>query len=147
MKEKPLVYVASRASIPARPKMWRAFRDIVGWRISSTWIDEAGEGETLDFTSLWHRIENEIRISDGLILYAENEDFPLKGAFVEVGMAIGMQKPVAVVLTSDIILEERSMKPLGSWVKHGNCKILSSLHEAHNWIEDNCTSNEAIIRG
>lgn len=84
----PLLYVASRASLPERPAMWRAMRD-AGWRIVSSWIDEAGEGETASFADLWHRIEDEVRRSDGLILYAERDDFPLKGALIEVGHGAG----------------------------------------------------------
>lgn len=93
----PLLYVASRASLPQRPQMWRSLR-AEGWRIASTWIDEAGVGETENFADLWRRVEDELRAADGLILYAERDDFPLKGALVEVGMALGMRKPVAVVL-------------------------------------------------
>ena len=76
--DEPVFYVASRASIPERPAMWRALRE-KGLVISSTWIDEAGEGETADFSELWARIEDEISMSDGLIMYVQEGDFPLKG--------------------------------------------------------------------
>jgi len=110
-------YVASRASIPARSAMWRDLRDGYDYHITSTWIDEAGEGETACNTELWQRIENEIRISDGLILYAEPDDFPLKGALVEVGMALGMGKRVMIVAPK-VHLEDKSLRPLGSWAMH-----------------------------
>ena len=124
----PAVYVASRASIPERSQMWRDLR-AGGWNITSTWIDEAGEGETEDLTELWDRIEEEIRSADGLILFAHGSDFPLKGAIVEAGMAIGMGKHVAIVLV-DCELEKRSMRPLGSWAAHPRCVLCESLDEA-----------------
>lgn len=129
----PLVYVASGASLPERPAMWKGLR-ASGWRISSTWIDEAGEDDTDDFADLWQRIEGEIRASDGLILYAEKQDLPLKGALIEVGMALGMRKPVAVVLGGPPFLEPRSLRPIGSWLHHGRCDVFSDVHLARDWI-------------
>jgi len=129
----PLLYVASRASLLERPQMWRALR-ASGWRIASTWIDEAGEGETGDFADLWHRIEAEVRASDGLILYAERGDFPLKGALIEVGMALWMHKPVAVVLAGPPFLEARSLRPVGSWLHHGRCNLFETVEAARDWI-------------
>lgn len=109
-------YVASRASVPERPAMWREMRSR-GVEITSTWIDEAGEGETACNTSLWRRIAAEVRAADYLILYDEPNDFPMKGALVEVGMAIGMERRVMVV-APDVVLEPKSLRPLGSWAMH-----------------------------
>ena len=122
------IYVASRASIPERPALWRALRDN-GWPITSTWIDEAGEGETANMTELWRRIHAEISRSAGVLLYARKEDFPLKGALVECGIAIGMGKPVAMVL-GDVQLEPRTMKPIGSWVAHPLVSRYQTIDEA-----------------
>lgn len=110
-------YVASRASLPDRPHMWRTFRDFHGVSITSTWIDEAGEGETGCFTELWDRITREIAAADRLVLYAEAGDFPLKGALIEVGIALGMGKPVTVCLP-DVKLNGRTHRPVGSWIEH-----------------------------
>jgi len=96
--------------------MWRALRD-QGARIVSSWIDEDGAGQTADFSDLWSRIEAEIRSADRLVLYAEADDFPLKGALVEVGMAIAMGKPVYLVLRN-VELDPRNFRPLGSWAAH-----------------------------
>lgn len=85
--------------------------------ITSSWIDEAGEGETADFGSLWVRIFAEITSADALLLYAETDDFPLKGAIVEVGAAIAMGKPVFAILPG-VHLEERTLRPVGSWMAH-----------------------------
>lgn len=130
----PVLYVASRASVPERSAMWRSLRDERGWHIISSWIDEAGEGETADLYELWGRIDAEIRSCDGLILYAEPGDFPLKGALVEAGIALGAGKPVAVVLLDPSILEPRSFRPLGSWAKHPHCRLCVSLENARSWI-------------
>jgi hypothetical protein len=108
-------YVASRASVPARAAMWRRYR-AAGVPIISTWIDEAGEGETADFSELWERITGEIAGAWGLILYAQRDDFPLKGALVEVGIAIALNKPIAIVL--DFEPDGRTMRPIGSWIAH-----------------------------
>jgi hypothetical protein len=142
-----VLYVASRASVPDRPAMWRDLRDGHGWRISSSWIDEAGEGETADFGELWTRIEGEVRQSDGLILYAHADDFPLKGALVEAGIAIGMGKPVAVVLSGPSILEPRSLRPLGSWAKHPMCRLCESLDAARAWIRESVSPGGTGIYG
>ena len=83
----------------------------------SSWIDEDGEGVTEDFGELWLRIQNEIDSCDELVLYAEAGDFPLKGAFIEVGMALAMNRPVVVCLPS-VELEGRTFRPIGSWISH-----------------------------
>ncbi len=127
------IYVASRASSPARPAMWRTLRK-AGWPIISTWIDEAGEGETKSLAELWHRIEHEIRGSRGLILYAEPSDFPLKGAYLEAGIAIGAGKPVAVVMPG-VQLEPVSDRPMGSWIRHPLVTICETLDEARAVVE------------
>lgn len=110
------IYVASRASIPERGKMWRSFRS-QGYLITSSWIDEDGECATEDFGDLWVRIANEIRRSAALVLYAKAADFPLKGALTEAGIALGMGKPVFVCLP-DLGVLPRNYRPIGSWITH-----------------------------
>lgn len=105
--------------------MWKALRK-GGAAIVSTWIDEAGTGDTTDFTELWSRIESEIRMADRLVLYVEPGDFPLKGALVEVGMALARGKQVMVVAPG-VVIDPRDFKPLGSWVGHPNVSLCDSL--------------------
>lgn len=112
-----VVYVASRASIPQRAAMWRNYRDEHDARIISSWIDQDRPGETSDFRELWEDIHTEIRACQRLVLYADHDDFPLKGALVEVGIALGMGKPVWV-LGGSIKLEGRTDRPFGSWIRH-----------------------------
>ncbi|KVP17017.1 hypothetical protein [Burkholderia ubonensis] len=110
-------YIASRASLPARAAQWRLLRDILGWHIVSSWIDEAGQGQTADFSELWVRIEAEIKGAERLILYVEPGDFPLKGALVEVGIALAAGVKVFVVAPG-VTIEPRTRRPLGSWIDH-----------------------------
>lgn len=111
------IYIASRASIPERSALWRRYRDEWGVDITCSWIDQAGENETEDFETLWNNIMVEINYSAALLFYAESDDFPLKGALVEVGAALMARIPVHVVLP-DVFLEGRTFKPVGSWISH-----------------------------
>lgn len=128
------IYVASRASIPERAAMWHRLRDD-GWQITSSWIDEAGEGETADFTDLWDRIMREIAAANKLVLFAEAGDFPLKGAILEAGIALGMGKSVVVCLPG-VTLEGRTQRPIGSWLAHRNVIRCDSLRSAMAYICD-----------
>lgn len=122
-------YIASRASVPERAQAWRRLRDVDGWKITSTWIDEAGAGETPDLGVLWERIESEVARSERLVLYVEPEDFPLKGALVEVGMALAHKIPIRVVAPG-VVLEPTSFRPIGSWVRHWLVTFCNTMDEA-----------------
>ena len=61
---------------------------------------------------LWARIGREVAASLGVVLYVEPGDLPLKGAFIECGMALALCKPVAVV-AGDVPASD-----LGSWLAH-----------------------------
>jgi len=129
---RPCIYVASRASVPERGAMWRKLRD-AGAPIISSWIDEDGPGQTQDFGELWTRIAREVTSADGLILYVEPDDFPLKGALVEVGMALAVERPVYVVAPA-VKLETRSLRPLGSWASHPLVHFAPTVADAINAI-------------
>jgi len=116
-------YVASRASIPERPAMWRRFRQ-QGVAIRSTWIDEAGPGETASFSDLWARIQAEMSVSSVLVLYIEDGDLPLKGAYIEVGMALGLGIPVRVVA------DDEPYDRLGNWVGHPAVTRFETVEDA-----------------
>jgi hypothetical protein len=74
---------------------WRRLREC-GAGIISTWIDEAGVGETTDWADLWSRCIGEASAADFTILYYE-EGEELKGARVEAGAALAAGKTVIVV--------------------------------------------------
>ena len=121
----PPFYVASRVRHAA---MWLQLRAL-GYPITSTWIDEAGEGQTTDFADLWTRIISEVTASDWLLLFAVPDDVPLKGALVEVGAALAAGRQVVAVLPA-IQLEPRSMRPIGSWLNHPLVSTAETIGDA-----------------
>lgn len=122
------IYAASRASVPERGQMWRRLR-ADGVPIVASWIDEDGEGQTQDLRELWSRIEREVTGANLLVLYAEPGDFPLKGAYIEIGMALAAHVPVICVLPG-VVLEPRSLRPLGSWARHRLVGFADTVAEA-----------------
>lgn len=126
------IYVASRASVPERAAMWRALR-AEGWPIVSSWIDEDGPGQTDDMGELWTRIAEEVMSAAGLVLYVESGDFPLKGALVEVGMAIAAGVPV-VVVAPGVSIEPKSCRPIGSWMRHPLVSVAGDPVEAFGML-------------
>lgn len=86
------IYIASKTRHADR---WLAMRD-AGAPIISTWIDEAGEGQSADLHDLWSRCISESKECDTLIVYRESEDV-LKGAWVEIGAALANGVPVYAV--------------------------------------------------
>jgi len=89
-----MIYVASKTKHAGK---WLAYRD-GGYPINSTWIDEAGPGETQDFTDLWTRCCLEVNSAKVLVAYREKGEV-LKGAFIEIGVALS--KPKMVLLAGD----------------------------------------------
>ncbi len=122
------VYVASRASISARGEMWRAFR-AEGVVITSSWIDEDGPGQTPSMADLWERIQREISVSTHLVLYVEKTDLPLKGAFIEAGMALMTGLHVNVVARG--FEDQDEVKRLvGSWTNHRKVSFFDDVGAA-----------------
>lgn len=78
------IYIASKT---VHAPKWRAYRE-AGFPVISTWIDEAGEGESKSFTDLWLRIVREASQCACLIIYREPGEV-WTGALVEVGCALG----------------------------------------------------------
>jgi hypothetical protein len=86
------IYIASKVTHAAR---WLDLRDD-GWPIISTWIDEAGEGESKSLADLTLRCIAEAASCTHFILYSE-EDEILKGALLECGAALANEVPVYCV--------------------------------------------------
>lgn len=126
--EKRGIYVASRAGLSERGAMWRRLRS-EGVPITSSWIDEDGAGESQSLADLWLRISTEISNSGALVLYAEQGDFPLKGAYIEAGIALGQGKRIVVCLP-DVVLDSTSLRPIGSWVTHPLVQRCDDIDEA-----------------
>jgi hypothetical protein len=86
------IYIVSKIRHAQRWKDLRAS----GVPIISTWIDEAGEGETESYPDLWVRCIREASTAERCIVYAEDGE-QLKGALVEVGAALAGGTPVIMV--------------------------------------------------
>lgn len=114
MNEFSKVYVASRASNPARSEMWRQLKK-EGANIVSSWIEQVGPIKC--YKSLWDRITAEVNMAQYLVLYVEPEDLPLKGAFVEAGMALALGKRV-IIVAPHVEINPQDYNPIGSWAFH-----------------------------
>ena len=131
---RPRIYVSSRASIPERPAMWRRYREM-GINIVSTRIDAPDDQSKISFSTLWSNIQEEILSCDRFIFYAEPDDFPVKGALVEVGMAVAYVKPIWV-LGNNLDVQKPTYRPLGSWIEHHSitrfrpCATLNDMMQA-----------------
>lgn len=86
------IYVASKT---VHAQMWKRYRNL-GAPIISTWLDEAGVGETADFPDLWQRCISEAASCEALIAYREPGEV-LKGAFIEIGAALANGRKVYCV--------------------------------------------------
>ena len=86
------IYVASKTKHAAT---WRTLRKY-GYGIISTWIDEAGPGESTDLADLWSRCIKEASNASAFLLYREKQEV-LKGAWVELGAALVNNVPVFAV--------------------------------------------------
>lgn len=87
-----MIYVASKTK---HAKRWLTFRD-AGYPINSTWLNEAGPNESSDLTDLWTRCCIEAKQAGVLVAYREKGEI-LKGAMIEIGVALSAPKPVLIV--------------------------------------------------
>jgi hypothetical protein len=99
-------YIASKTKYA--PK-WRDLRS-AGYEIISTWIDEAGLGESSDLQDLAIRCIDEASFADRLILYVQPDE-TLKGALIEVGAALANQVPVFVVGVNEQLISALNNHP------------------------------------
>lgn len=89
---KVTIYTASKT---VHADKWRKLR-ADGMAINSTWIDEAGVGETSSFEDLWLRCVREASSANAVLLYREPGEV-LKGAFIEAGAALSQGVPVHAI--------------------------------------------------
>lgn len=87
------IYIASKTKHADR---WRFLRDKIGEPIISTWIDEAGEGQSADLDDLWRRCISEASSCALLIVYREPDEV-LKGGWIELGAALACDVPVYAI--------------------------------------------------
>jgi hypothetical protein len=86
------IYIASKVTHASR---WLDLRN-AGWPIISTWIDEAGEGESKSLADLTLRCIAEASSCTHFVLYSEHGEI-LKGALLECGAALAHDIPVYCV--------------------------------------------------
>ena len=110
-----MIYVASKTK---HVKKWLAFMD-AGYPINSTWLDEADPGQTSDFRDLWVRCCIEAKAAGVLVAYREKDDY-LKGAMIEIGVALSAPKPVIVAGCWEGM----------SFLSHPTVKHIPNLNEA-----------------
>jgi len=126
-------YIASRASLPERSEAWRKLRDVDGYLIVSSWIDVVTQPLNADdikpLHAIWENITQEVTTAERVIVYAEPDDFPLKGTLVEVGMALAVGTPIYLVLPG-LEIEADTFRPIGSWINHPLVKVVTSMSEA-----------------
>lgn len=140
------LYIASRTRHAQR---WREARSSLlarGVDILSSWIDHdpaisLDEPEGIEgHARFWRQIGEEIGRCDELLLYVQPEDFPLKGALVECGMALALNKPVMVVCEG-VTIERETYRPLGSWLAHPRVQVVNKpigavFNELSAWRAD-----------
>lgn len=117
-------YFASKTKHAAK---WRELR-ARGVPVVSTWIDEAGQGETKSFEDLWRRCISEASSARVVILYVERDEV-LKGAFIEAGAALASGVPVIVC----------GYPPDGwSWLDHHLVSVVMTVEHALKVADGRC---------
>jgi hypothetical protein len=74
-------------------------RDTLGLPVQSRWIDLQQDSDIVTNRKgdLWQMCYEDVRDSDFLLLYSENQSEEQRGALVELGMAYGMGKRVYAI--------------------------------------------------
>ena len=94
-----MIYVSSKAYHAPR---WIKYRN-AGYPIISSWIDYYMPGQINDWAQFWPKILQEVVDCKVFIIYEEPGDI-LKGALVELGVALSNDKPVLSVGLSQSIV-------------------------------------------
>lgn len=118
---KQRIYIASKTK---HAEKWIKLRD-QGLNITSTWIDEAGPGKSSNLSDLCERCVREAYQCNLMIVYREDGDY-LKGAFIEMGIALAAK--VKVYLVGPVL-------PAGSvFTHHPNVYHFSNIEDALNLV-------------
>ena len=98
------LYVASKTR---HAHLWRSLRNVMP--VCSTWIDEAGPGESKNLADLWDRCIREASAADAVLVYCAPGEI-LKGAFVELGAALASGVPVFAVGLDGSVSNHRGIR-------------------------------------
>jgi hypothetical protein len=128
------IYVASKTR---HAKLWKEWRNSQSMPIVSTWIDEAGEGETSDWNDLWNRCVTEAKTASAIVVLRDPGD-TLKGALVEIGAALSAGVPVFYV---------GDMSEQGTWHYHKLCQRCDTVAHAFQKIMDSPAPTRAKRKG
>lgn len=111
--------------------MWQKARLERGWRIASGWWLDADWPHPI---YPWIRMDRELNVSDGVLLYLTGKDLPEGEALIEVGMALGAGKPVAVVMPERDTSDRGVWREVGAWMTCPGVEAFSELEAARSWL-------------
>lgn len=110
--------------------MWRELQQKVpNVFFNARWLKRAEKESELsvdDMRHLWMECMQDISSSEALLLYAEDGD-TLRGALVEVGMALAMGKPVVLAM------DQKIMRDYGTWM-HMDVTWTYSIEDAITFL-------------
>jgi hypothetical protein len=106
---RPSIYTASK---PKHAPRWRELR-ARGYNVIATWIDYADGGAVTDWQRLWLDCAREAADANITLVYIEPGD-ELRGAYVEMGIAIANHRRVMVVNPSNVKFTDAVNHPLVS---------------------------------
>lgn len=98
------IYIASKTK---HADKWLKLRDEEFVNIISTWINEAGEGQSPDMADLCKRCIDECLACDAMIVYSEEGDH-LRGAFIEMGIVLSRYKQMIPIYLVGSVLPNGS---------------------------------------
>jgi hypothetical protein len=112
--------------------MWREIQQTVPHVFfNARWVKRAERESDLkegDFLDLWHECQADIESSDVVLVYAEEGDV-LKGALVEVGIALANRIRVLLVTP------EKNRLAYGTWIHMDEVEWLTSMEEAISLLD------------
>lgn len=119
-------------------KTWQAekfrwLRDTVGFNVCARWIDLAPESEFVlnEKPKLWQMCMEDVARCDFVLLYSEEESEEQRGALVEIGAAMALNKPIYAIGKC------RSIMP------NGISDVAFTHHPLWNWVHD----PENLVKG
>lgn len=123
-------------------KIWHAPRFQVvrslGYNVTSRWIDyDDNHPVVQNKPLLWQHCYEDVAAADFLLLYSEEDD-EQRGALVEVGMAMGMNKPIFAINRCKSLracpISDVAFTHHHSWTWLDSNDPIRGAAEAHEWF-------------